>query len=631
MKVRPILSSFISALCLALILVQTALPQSLESRPRRAETSLAFNGNPNTSDNGAAAEGENGALDTLVPGEGLRFYFEARGSSLIQMAQSANALSPMMKMMAGPLRASANDFSAFALNQMGTLAKAKIAFVGYGTDGAAAIIEAANPADAESLRAGVAQLLGGRANSAAGRTGVAVRGRVLFAGNREVVTRFSESDGAYSLDHNPLFVRARERFNTDPLFAYVEVNAPLTSAMPSAGEPAEMAGMLTGFGMPASAMAMGGRMEGDMLAVHAIMFMNKQRNGMNPFAGLFSPLTSEGTAGPMRAANFAAADTDMLMDFRLDWDKVLQSFESLFATFAGARSNTDQSASEMQVADPIGKMEQMLGFSIRNDLLPTLGNEAAVSLSGFDSMFTPSRSAQHATKAPTATRVPPRFMVMVALKDSTKFEKLMAQFFTKMGAPAMARTAYHGATINSFKSVTYAVTKDFFLIGNSAAEIRRSLDAGLMGNSLTTLPAYRAATSSTHETSMQLYLSSAVATKLFEALQTETAKATASVKDLAQPSATASVAGLGISVTPDTDGLLMEMRAPANLAFAAMAALATGKPAPPAKANTNTDKTLIPLPAGFGIPASATTAAPRRPDGSNVPKMTDDDIVLRKP
>ena len=121
--------------------------------------------------------------------------------------------------------------------------------------------------------------------------------------------------------------------------------------------------------------------------------------------------------------------------------------------------------------------------------------------------------------------------------------------------------------------------------------------------------------------------------QLFEALQTETAKATASVKDLAQPSATASVAGLGISVTPDTDGLLMEMRAPANLAFAAMAALATGKPAPPASATTNasTDKTLIPLPAGFGIPASATTGVPRRPDGSSVPKMTDDDIVLRKP
>src|SRR6185369_13323978 len=117
----------------------------------------------------------------------------------------------------------------------------------------------------------------------------------------------------------------------------------------------------------------------------------------------------------------------------------------------------------------------------------------------------------------------------------------------------------------------------------------------------------------------QLYLSSAVATKLLESLQTETAIASGSVKELAQ--SPARVAGLGLSVLPDADGMLMELRAPATLAFAAMALLATNRPA---------NASLMAPPGGFGIPAS-TTAAPRHANGSRVPKMTDEDVVTRRP
>jgi hypothetical protein len=72
-----------------------------------------------------------------------------------------------------------------------------------------------------------------------------------------------------------------------------------------------------------------------------------------------------------------------------------------------------------------------------------------------------------------------------------------------------------------------------------------------------------------------------------------------------------------MSVKSDADGMLMEMRAPASLAFAAMAAVAASKPAEPASA-------------GFGIPAP-TIAAPRQANGSRVPKMTEDDVVTRRP
>jgi hypothetical protein len=212
--------------------------------------------------------------------------------------------------------------------------------------------------------------------------------------------------------------------------------------------------------------------------------------------------------------------------------------------------------------------------------------------------------------------MPPRFMLMVGLKNAAKFEQLMARLINKAGAQSMTHTAYHGATIHATKSIAFAVTKDFFLLSGSTADLHRALDAYITGNSLAASTEFRATMSSARATTLQLYLSSAVTTKLFDSLQTEAAKASGSVKELAQPPAR--IAGLGLSVLPDADGTVVEMRAPARLAFAAMAALATSKPASRTTA-----------PAGFGIPAPAT--APRPASSSRVPKMTDDDMLTRRP
>jgi hypothetical protein len=222
-------------------------------------------------------------------------------------------------------------------------------------------------------------------------------------------------------------------------------------------------------------------------------------------------------------------------------------------------------------------------------------------------------------KVTAARLMPPRFMLLIALKDAAKFEQLVARLVAKSGAQPMTRAAYHGAAISSNKHVAFAVTKDFFLLGGSDAELRRALDANLRGNSLAVANEFRAVAGGARDMTAQFYLSSAVATKLLESLQTETAKASGSVKELAQPPAR--VAGLGVAMLADADGMLMELRAPATLAFAAMAALATGRPA---------NASLTAAPDGFGIPAPA-TAAPRHQSGAPVPKMTDEDVVTRRP
>jgi Protein of unknown function (DUF3352) len=586
-------------------------------RPRRAAQPLAFNSGASAAHKPMATESKSASLDSLVPRDGLQFYFEVRGSGMAQLAQSANAFAPIMKMLGRPLHASTNDFAAFAAGQMSTLARAKFAFVGYGAEGTATLIEAASPADAESLRTDLARWLGMRGNQTSGAAGLAVRGRLLFAGEQAIVNRLTEADGVDLLGEDQFFARARQRFSSDPLFAYVEIGAPQLPSPADTTNSAYLGGMLAGLAMRPSAVAMGGRLSGDTLIVRAQMLMNQPR-GASSFFGLFSPLAAAATAGETRAATFAAADTDVFIDFRLDWEKLLQSIETMFATITSPQTNNGAPPAQRAFADPMASLEQSLGFSIRNDLLPTLGNEVAISLSSFDMFFAP-QQAQGAQKASAAGLMPPRFMLMIALKDATKFEQLMARLVAKSGVQPLARAAYHGATISSNKRIAFAVTKDFFLLGGSAADLRRALDAYVMGNSLAVSNEFRAVVGGAHETTAQLYLSSAVATKLLETLQTETAKASGSVKELAQPPAR--VAGLGISVLPDADGMLMELRAPATLAFAAMAALATSRPA---------NASLRAAPAGFGIPAPA-TAAPRHANGSRVPKMTEDDMVTRRP
>ena len=602
---------------------QTVFPQSTQSRPRRVEQ-LAFNSEAHTASDESAVSNESASLDTLLPRTGLQFYLEVRGSGLSQLASSGTALGPIMKLLARPALGSASDWAAFAMGQMRILSSAKLAFVSYGADGSAALIEAANTADAESLRAGVTRLLGSRA-SAGGRgqptTTVALAGRTVVAGEESVVGRLVEPGDVYRLGGDPFFSQARERFAGDPLFGYLDIGPTQVPAMPNSGNSANdsayragaMAAELVKLGARPTAIAMGGRIEGDTLAVRALMFMDQTSSG-NPLMGLFSSLTSGATSGEAMAAGLALPDTDLFVDFRVDWDKLYQSLEGLFTAFTNSQAGA---------SDPLAATEQSLGFSIRNDLLPTLGSEIAISLSGAGAFFSAGRATSRTAKSAAAARpASPRFMLMVALKNSTRFEQLVSRLINKPGAPMLSRAAYRGAIVSSNKSVAFAVTRDFFVIGGSAAEIRRALDAYYMGNSLAVAPEFRAALGDARATTMQLYLSSAVATKLFEALQTATAKASGSVKELAQPAGR--VAGLGISMRSDKDGVLLEMRAPVNLALAAMGALATGQ---------SVLGGMTPgAPAGFGIPGP-TPAAPGIPGGVRraTPKMTEDDLAPRRP
>ena len=81
---------------------------------------------------------------------------------------------------------------------------------------------------------------------------------------------------------------------------------------------------------------------------------------------------------------------------------------------------------------------------------------------------------------------------------------------------------------------------------------------------------------------------------------------------------------VGLTMMPDDDGLMMEMRVPTDMTVMVLAALATEKPA-------RYGITSAPA-SGIGIPNPTTPAVrTRNVDGRRVPKMTNDDVMGRRP
>ena len=141
--------SAILALCLALLLAQSALPQAASNRPRTAAMA-----EPNPSVVSLRESPARAALESLVPRDGLQLYFEVRNGGLAQLAAMPTALAPMTKLLlTGKTGPAASDLAGFAMRNLPALSNARIAFVSYGASGQALLIESANPQDAERLKA----------------------------------------------------------------------------------------------------------------------------------------------------------------------------------------------------------------------------------------------------------------------------------------------------------------------------------------------------------------------------------------------------------------------------------------------------------------------------------------------
>src|SRR5438045_9782027 len=105
---------------------------------------------------------------------------------------------------------------------------------------------------------------------------------MVFAGEPAIVNKLTEMDGAYSLGNDQFFARARERFGSDPLFAYIELGVPQLPATADTNNAAYMAGAFAGLAGRPSGVAMGGGVVGATRPLGSVM-LTAQRHGAGSF------------------------------------------------------------------------------------------------------------------------------------------------------------------------------------------------------------------------------------------------------------------------------------------------------------------------------------------------------------
>jgi hypothetical protein len=639
MKAKTIILAL--TLCFALLQPQNASPQSAR---QKTEAAGAYNAATMLSGRAAARAASNksnsaeaATLESTVRRDGLQFYFEIRNGGLAQLSKMASGLAPVLKLFkSGRKSLSADEITVFIMSNAPALSSARLALVNYAANGAAVLIEAASTTDAEQLHKSIVKLLATDATAVQSATTGAdeldarLRGRVVIAGARATVARLARQSSSAAIEGDREFAKARERFSGDPFFGFIEMSgASIPLVPPGTGQDsAYAAGMLAALGSMPYAIALGGSIEADAVSVRALLLYGPKKN-----EGLLSSIMAAAHAGQSRAANFASPDAEMFIDVMLDWGKLYEAIESLFAMFASSAMANAASQREglMQGSltgafDPLAAAEASLGFSIKHDLIPTLGNEFAVTLTGFGKLMNAASLQRKAAAASASTpgqaaKLPaPRFTLMLEVRDPVKFEKLMTQLLTKLSkAPPQpfARAQYRGATISYRKDMAYAITGGFMIAGGSAAEIRRALDAQALGVSLASSRNFQTAMGAPRPTMLQVYLSNTVSKSFYQMIQTQL---TTDDVTLAAPKANGSRSQtpLGVVITPDADGTMIEMRVPTDLALMALSSMVTSKPAPVGVYSPYT-----------GLESS--NGAAHKAGGRKTPRLTDEDLRHRRP
>lgn len=524
-------------------------------------------------------------IESLVPRDGLHFYFEVSGSALPQLAQAADGLKTFFAALLsepGARGPSDQELARFALSNSGALMGSRLALVNHRATGPMLFIASPSAAAADQLGGDLARLFGSASIK------VSTQSRFVVAGKQDALSRLAEMSGEVTLAEDSQFSKARERFASEPLFGYIE---PGSGAMPwpdGLQGSAYTAGMMAALSSMPYAIAMGGSLDGDSVRINALLIQ-----GSKAKQGLFASLFSSSQAGRASAAEHVSPNLDFFIDIMVDWDKLYDDISALVGMFAAAAPDN---APRQGTGDLLATIESSLGFSIKYDLLPTLGNELAI---GFDTRTL----APAARSAPAARTKAPSVVLLVAVRDRVGLEKLIEKLLSAGRGPNAAsqfsRTPYRGTTINSASSVAYAIHDGFLILAGSVAEVRRHIDAHASGTSLSSTREFRSAVGSPGEISAQFYISARALGSLVRALPPGV-----KFPGLASPGRTDS--SIGVVMTPDPEGQLLAIRVPKKLGIMALASAMKTAPAP------------------YGI--SSGTGGRRKS-----PTLTTEDLVRRRP
>ena len=219
-----------------------------------------------------------------------------------------------------------------------------------------------------------------------------------------------------------------------------------------------------------------------------------------------------------QSPNVIPADSELVLTMSLD-------FPQIYARISAPRplslmtESTAVGDAGMSGDGPVATLEQTLKIKLKDDLLPLLGSEVAISLPLADyNPFAPTNissapAPQEQTKDSPLTKVAP--FIVVSVRDKEAMRKLLPKLvegFAGKAAAALAQSeAREDTELVSYAGMfAYAFVGNFLVLSSDPATTRHVVDSYLKGATLSTDVQFRNYTRwQPHELQGQVYVSQA--------------------------------------------------------------------------------------------------------------------------
>ena len=326
---------------------------------------------------------------------------------------------------------------------------------------------------------------------------------------------------------------------------------------------------------------------------------------------IFSGLRFGAPISPESARVFPAS-TELMVMMSIDYPEMharmsmMEARESFLTVnsedpMAGELRGTSAPAPDELMA-PLKTIEKLLKINIKDELLPVLGSELAISLpaAGFNPLGPPNISPQPQPKKESedATVVPQAPIVAISIRDREAARQLLPKILAGFGgkaAASLAQTERREDTeiVSIANMFAYAFVGNFLVLSTDAAATRYVVDSYLKGETLAADPHFRNSTRwQPRQVQGQVYISPAMA----DSYKTWANSATTHLTDDARSFITrlsANPQPITYSLSNDGLGSLHEVRVPKNIVALAVAGMASAENPPETARNERSAMSVL--------------------------------------
>jgi hypothetical protein len=353
-----------------------------------------------------------------------------------------------------------------------------------------------------------------------------------------------------------------------------------------------------------AAVGVGLSLEGDSFDLRALL-VNTPGEKSDPIP--FLPVLAPGPAIVPEASNILPADTEMLITMSLDLPYIYTGLTKAYPLLMREREHGMSAEPATNVDPPIVALEKQLKIKIKDDLLPLLGSEIAISLpmTGMD-WFQPPKAATPApspspdpspeatsgdsftvtevTRNPLNEALP---VLALSLKDKEGMRALLPKLIETLafkGASSFAQTERREDTelVSYANVVAYAFIGNFLVISPDVKATRKVVDSYLKRQTLSGDMNFK---NYTRWLPRQVHGQVYVSPSLMESYRTWIQQPTAPVDEQTRAFLTRfSVAAQPVTYSLSNEGFgpLHELHLPKNLVLLLIAATAGSMNTPPA-------------------------------------------------